>query len=302
MGSTAVVGPAPVTPWPRPSLVAVPDLVGAASGRVPVPPDSGLHPWFPLSPCGAGCLVGRHDRATTVQVAVRVLRTAAVAVAAACLWPVAAVAPAPVRRRFLRGLSRRVLRSLGLTVVVDDRRPFVSHSCGLIVANHVSYLDIPAVAMISPARFVAKAEIVGTPVSALPARILRAIRVERNSLRRLPGTVHEVTGRLELDESVAVFPEGTTRCGTTTGTFAPAFFQAAVDAGVPVLPIGLAFTTPSGSCPAAAFIGEDTPWDTLRRVLRTRELSVRVTVHESQLPGADRRELAARCARLIAGG
>jgi len=211
------------------------------------------------------------------------------------------VSPALARRRFLRGLSRRVLRALGLTVVIDDRRPFASHTRGLVVANHVSYLDIPAVAMISPASFVAKAEIACDPVSAVPARIFGTIRVERNSLRQLPATVRTVTERLEADASVVVFPEGTTRCGTSIGTFAPAFFQAAIDAGVPVLPIGLEFATASGHRGAAAFIGDDTPWDTLRRVLRTRGLSVRVTVHESQLAGEDRRELAARCARLIAG-
>jgi len=61
------------------------------------------------------------------------------------------------------------------------------------------------------------------------------------------------------------------------------------------------FTVAGTVTAAAGFIGDDSPADTLRRVLRTRGLGVHIRVHESQLPGSDRRELADRCAGLVGG-
>ena len=277
-------------------------LVPAAAdpARIAVSPHTGLHPWFPLSPCGAGCVDIQRDTVSAARAAGRLIRAALLAAGAACAWPTLLLGPGTWRSRFLALVSRQLLVALGLRVEIDDRRAAGGPFAGLVVANHISYLDIAAITGVRPARFVAKAEIACTPGTAVPAKIFRPIPVERNSLRQLPATVGVVTERLGRGRSVAVFPEGTTRCGVGAGTFAPAFFQAAIDAQVPVLPIALSFTTVSGTCVAAAFIGDDTPWDTLRRVLRTRGLTVRVTVHDAQAPGTDRRELAKRCERLIA--
>ena len=120
-------------------------------------------------------------------------------------------------------------------------------------------------------------------------------------MRALPATVHRAVTELQADNSVAVFPEGTTWCGRARGDFRPAFFQAAIDAGVPVIPLHVEFTVSGTVTTAAGFIGDDSPADTLRRVLRTRGLAVRIRVHESQLPRSDRRELADRCAELVGG-
>ncbi len=302
-GSVAqMLAPIPVDRGTELRLVRFAEPAPTASGmarKVHAAPYTGLHPWFPLSPCGDGCLAEHRDTVSAARAAGRVARAAAVVAAAVWTWPLLVVFPRSGRRRFVSGLSRQLLVALGLTVVVDDRRAVPGRFDGLVVANHISYLDIAAIAGVCPARFVAKAEIADIPGAAVPAVIFRTIKVQRNSLRQLPTTVGVVAARLARDRSVAVFPEGTTRCGMSAGTFAPAFFQAAIDADAPVLPVGLTFTTAAGTCAAAAFIGDDAPWDTLLRVVRTRGLTVRITVHESQAPGTDRRELALRCERLI---
>ncbi|GAB90054.1 lysophospholipid acyltransferase family protein [Gordonia rhizosphera] len=260
------------------------------------------HAWFPWSSCGDQCREDDLARsAGRVLVAARVARLIMITIALAITAPVILLAPRIVRRWYLRRASYRLLAALGITVQIDDRRPFAGRVRGLVVANHISYLDILALAVISPAHFVAKSEVAQIPVISGLVRWLGVITIERESLRGLPDTIARAVDGLHRDSSVAVFPEGTTRCGYEPGRFRPAFFQAAIDAGVPVTPIRLRFTTPGGATATEpSFIGDDTPAATLRRVLRMRGLTVHIRVHEIELPDADRRSLAARCERIVA--
>jgi 1-acyl-sn-glycerol-3-phosphate acyltransferase len=93
-----------------------------------------------------------------------------------------------------------------------------------------------------------------------------------------------------------VFPEGTTWCGAAAGPFRRAVFQAAIDAGAPVRPVAVVLRLPSGErATAAAFIGEQTLWDSLMLVLRLPAVECELTILPALPPAADRRELA-RCA------
>lgn len=90
-----------------------------------------------------------------------------------------------------------------------------------------------------------------------------------------------------------MFPEGTTWCGAAAGPFRRAVFQAAIDADAPVRPVAVVLRLPSGErATAAAFIGEQTLWDSLMRVLRLPGLDCEVTVLPVLAPSTDRRELA----------
>ncbi|GAA1461806.1 lysophospholipid acyltransferase family protein [Williamsia maris] len=265
-------------------------------------PTRRAHAWFPVSPCDASCVPATartHDR---VRTAIRLLRVVATICRLVPAGAIVTALPRPVRRRFTRHAARSLLAALGIAVQVDDRRPFVGRGAGLIVANHTSFLDILAIASVVPARFVAKSELLAWPVVGTLARRLGVIGIDRESLRSLPGTVDAAVAGLHSDDAVGVFPEGTTWCGRTGGTFRPAMFQAAVDAAVPVIPMHVGFRGPGDEVStAASFIGDDDLLDTMRRVISATGLSVRVRVHELQLPGPDRRELARRCERLVFG-
>ncbi|TSD98363.1 1-acyl-sn-glycerol-3-phosphate acyltransferase [Gordonia rubripertincta] len=262
------------------------------------------HPWFPVSDCGHACLGPRVERrvADAVVAGARLCRLAAIA-GWIVATPIADGTMARLRRRPRRALraraARPLLAALGIGVVVDDRRSD-RRATGLIVANHISFLDVLALALVSPAPVVAKSDVVDMPVVAGLARRFGVIAVDRGTLRGLPAAVGDVSARLAAGSSVIVFPEGTTFCGRTGGAFRPAFFQAAVDAEVPVFPVRLRFIGPDGSAATApSFIGDDSPLDTLRRVLRARGLTVVVRLERAEAPGADRRELARRCERVL---
>ena len=144
-----------------------------------------------------------------------------------------------------------LLAALGLRLDIDrgaDASGAVDGGAagGLIVANHISFLDILAVAAVSPAHFVAKSEVIAWPVIGRVTRSIGVIGLRRESLRGLPAAVDAVRADLAAGDSVGVFPEGTTWCGRGGGRFRPAFFQAAIDAQVPVRPMVVSFHTSTG--------------------------------------------------------
>lgn len=234
--------------------------------------------------------------------ALRIVRLMAVVVMMVVVGLLVLGLPRLVRRAYLRRAAQELLRALGIRVVIDDRRAFRSRARGLVVANHISYLDILAIAVVQPAHFVAKSDVATMPGIALLARRFGVICIDRGSLHALPAAIDAAVAGLERDSSVAVFPEGTTWCGHAQGSFRPAFFQSALDAGVPILPIGITFTADGVRTAQPSFIGDDGPADTLRRVLAMRAVAVHVRLHEPQLPVGDRRSLAQQCERLIRDG
>ncbi|GED98369.1 lysophospholipid acyltransferase family protein [Gordonia crocea] len=263
------------------------------------------HAWYPVGECGADCLAPARTRAGRSRMVLRVIRLAMLLVVLGALAPLVRLTGPDRQHRFIRWSSRRVLGALGITLVVKDRRMIDDDGVrigGLVVANHVSFLDIPAIAAVTPARFVAKSEVLDMPGVGALARSLGVIGVVRSSLRALPGTVGRVAGVLRGGGAVVVFPEGTTWCGAASGRFRPAFFSAAHQAGAPIMPMTVEYHEDDGHhCSAAAFIADDTPLSTLRRVLAVRAMTVTVTAHPIALPTPDRRADATRAQRAVLG-
>jgi hypothetical protein len=124
--------------------------------------------------------------------------------------------------------------------------------------------------------------------------------VDRAGLRSLPTTVAAMAETMQAGAFVGVFPEGTTWCGAAAGPFRRAAFQAAIDAGAPVVPVAVVLRPPAGVPQAAAtFIGEETLWAALLRVLRMRGVECELTVLPALAPVPDRRELARQAAEAV---
>ncbi len=220
------------------------------------------------------------------------LRLAAVVVlvlAGIVLSPLGGRIPAEWVRRWCRA----IVRAVGVRVRLTGAAPPAGGL--LLVANHVSWLDIPLLTAVRPARMLAKTEIRRWPVAGALAARGGALFIERDRLRALPETVARIAGALRAGAAVAAFPEGSTWCGRAHGRFHRAVFQAALDAGVPVQPVRLRYTQQGGTAStAAAFVGEDTLLASLWRVARTRGMTAEVEIRPAILPGthADRRSLA----------
>jgi 1-acyl-sn-glycerol-3-phosphate acyltransferase len=235
--------------------------------------------WQPISTCGDDCRAGGDHRVAGIRVVLRVTALFGVLLAALVIIPIR-------RADAIRPIARGMLAALGVRL---NRRGPACPTGSLLVANHVSWLDILVLLAVEPVRLVAKHDVEAWPGIGALASALGAIFVDRSRPKRLPGTVAEVTGALRSGRSVAVFPEGTTFCGPERGRFRPAMFQAAVNAGAPVVPITITYGTT-----AAAFIGDETLFTSVCRVAALRRLTATVAGAPALRPdtGADRRTLA----------
>ncbi|MGC4760898.1 lysophospholipid acyltransferase family protein [Micromonospora trifolii] len=258
--------------------------------------------WRPSSGCDDDCLPAAGE-VPTVPVARRVLRLVAALSMLLAGIPVVLLLPVlPSRERqgLVSGWARATARAFGVRLVIRGRLP---RRRALLVANHVSWLDILAVLAVAPTRMVAKREIRSWPVVGLLAAAAGTVFVDRARPLALPRTVARVADALRAGRSVAVFPEGTTWCAGSGaadcrpgGGFRPATFQAAIDTGSPVVPLRLTYrcAATGSSTTAAAFLGADTLLRSVARVVAARELVVSVTIAGALHPArdADRRLLA----------
>lgn len=229
---------------------------------------------------------------------VRVLGTLTVGITLAGVLP---AFPARLRERLIRGWFHGLLMSLGIRYTLHGAEHL--ETAGLFVTNHVSWLDVVALQVVRPMRLVAKTEVRSWPLIGPLACRVGTLYIDREELRSLPAAVRAVARALREGAAVGAFPEGTTWCGLATGSYRPAVFQAAVDAGALVQPIALRYRTEDGqTTTAAAFVGEATLIDSVLTVLRTRNLLIDVFV----LPTfdarrvADRKELARRAEAAVA--
>ncbi|KWV30692.1 lysophospholipid acyltransferase family protein [Micromonospora rifamycinica] len=257
--------------------------------------------WRPTAGCGPACLPGvRRAQVSPARRVARLLGVLGMVLVGAGVVVLLPVLPAAERAAVVRSWARGTAGALGVRLAVRGRLP---RRRALLVANHVSWLDILAVLAVAPARLLAKREVRRWPVLGLLARAGGALFVDRSRPRELPHTVARIAATLRAGHPVAVFPEGTTWCGVAPSAdcrprrgFRPAVFQAAIDAGAPVVPLRISYrsATTGATTTTAAFLGDETLWRSVRRVLAARDLVVDVAVTAAlhPAPGADRRLLA----------
>lgn len=260
------------------------------------------HSWLPRASCDINCVgIGAAPVSRPVLVALRVALRVALVLLLAPGFPLIAV-PLPGHAHVQRAYCRLVLRCLGVRIMVSGN-PIRNLRGVLVVSSHVSWLDAFAIGAVLPGSFVARADMFTGPATGIVARILKIIPIERTSLRRLPAVVETVARRLRAGHTVVAFPEGTTWCGLAYGSFYPAMFQAAIDAGRPVQPLRLSYRCADGSVSTApAYVGDDTLLRSVHRLLRVRRTVACLRVESLQLPGTDRRDLARRCQSAVQTG
>ncbi|MEV6368317.1 lysophospholipid acyltransferase family protein [Micromonospora musae] len=258
--------------------------------------------WRPTSGCDDECLPvpGETPTVPVLRQVARLLAGVGMLLLGAGVAAVLPVLPTRDGQAAVRAWARGTARAFGVRLVVRGRPP---RRRALVAANHMSWLDILVVLAVAPTRMVAKRELRSWPLIGLLAAAAGTVFVDRSRPRALPDTVRRVADALRAGRAVAVFPEGTTWCAgqdavdcRPNGGFRPAMFQAAIDAGAPVVPLRIAYrcAATGESTTATAFLGEETLLRSVRRVVAGRGLEVTVTVGAALHPSrdADRRVLA----------
>jgi 1-acyl-sn-glycerol-3-phosphate acyltransferase len=198
------------------------------------------------------------------------------------------------RRALIRRWSQRLLRMLRVEPRIHGHVPVTSAGNVLIVANHVSWLDIFALLALRPARFVAKAELRRWPLAGRLVEGVGTLFIERGRRHHAHAINGKAAQALARGDVIAIFPEGTTTDGATVLPFHASLLQPIVDAGGHVQPIAIRYREPSGAPNAApAYAGDTSFIESLWRITGERALVVELHV-ASPLPARDRhrRELA----------
>ncbi|MCL7743857.1 1-acyl-sn-glycerol-3-phosphate acyltransferase [Guyparkeria hydrothermalis] len=166
----------------------------------------------------------------------------------------------------------------------------------LWLPNHVSWLDIPLLGSLLPGTvFLAKSEIRRWPVIGRLARLAGTEFIERG--RGSEAAAAAVADGLSRGRQMVVFAEGTTSEGHTVRRFHARLLGPAVETAEPVVPVAVRYCDAKGNRTIApAFVGGESLWPSLWRVLSARGLEARIDILEPIEPreGETRSEIARR--------
>src|SRR5512146_962212 len=198
-----------------------------------------------------------------------------------------------IRRYILQSWSAGLLHILNVRIEIASNGPLRNLPHGLIVTNHISWLDVFVLNAVVPMRFVAKSEVRRWPIIGWLCTRAQTLFIERGKARSAARINVHLVDLLRHGECLAVFPEGTTTDGTKVAHFHSSLLQPAIDAGAQVHPIAIRYQDDSGAHSAAAAYIDDLSFGaSMWRILSTPVLHVRlIATAPLDARGMDRRGL-----------
>jgi 1-acyl-sn-glycerol-3-phosphate acyltransferase len=179
------------------------------------------------------------------------------------------------RQALLRYWSRALLDILHIRLEVTGIPAQTQGS--LLVANHISWLDVFVINAASPSCFVAKSEVRSWPLIGMLCRLTGTVFIERSLKRDTLRANWAITSALIQGQSVALFPEGTSTDGSQVRTFHSSLLQCAIDAGANVQPAAIRYHNGAGlRSDDACYIGDMSLVQSLLNILRSRTLHARL--------------------------
>ncbi len=191
---------------------------------------------------------------------------------------------------WLQQAARRHAKWLGMHIRIHGAPP----QSGLIVSNHVSYLDILALGAATPCTFVAKKEVADWPLFGLFAKLGSAIFVDRERRGAVAGVADEMRGHLDAGVPLVLFPEGTSTGHEEPLPFRSSLFEPVVALHCPVTACALRYTLDDGgSVPDEIAYWRDMAFGPhLLNLLGKRSITLDIHFGPSSLRNGDRKTLA----------
>ena len=202
------------------------------------------------------------------------------------------------RRRILKTWSRQLLDILNIGIRTEGQWPVRGEGGYLVVANHVSWLDVFVLNTIYPSRFIAKAEVRNWPLIGWLCKRCNTIFIERALRQNAASINQQISLLLEQGVCVGLFPEGTTTDGRQVGHFHSALIQPAIDAGAMLCPIALRYQDEDGKqSSTAVFTGDMTLSQSIWRILRSPRFDALLVFTPALATAGENRRVLARAAQ-----
>lgn len=159
------------------------------------------------------------------------------------------------QQRMMQRWAVELLTLLNIKLHCHGKPPGVDIPRALLVANHVSWLDICVLMAVCPTRFVAKSEIATWPILGTLCKNTGTLFIKRTQRKDTMRINQHICEILEAGERVVLFPEGTTADGTYLNHFHASLLQSAVTADALVCPVAMRYRNADGDiCSEAAYI------------------------------------------------
>ena len=194
------------------------------------------------------------------------------------------------RAVWLHRSCQRVAAAMGIRYKVHGAAP----TRGLLVSNHLSYLDIAIYGAIAPVFFIAKAEVANWPYFGQAARVGGALFIDRSRRSSASDVARQMGERLRLPMPVLLFPEGTSTDGSEVLRFHTGLFEPAIAQQAPVTAAAISYIIERGVAESElCWFGDALFLPHLWKTLGTRGFSAEVRFAEPAVY-ADRRAAAER--------
>ena len=194
------------------------------------------------------------------------------------------------RAEWLSRFCQRLVRLFGVEVEVSGRPP----ADGLLVCNHLSYLDIVVLVAQAPTIFLSKSEVRNWPGLGVLVQCAGTLFVDRERRSDVARAGAELGAALKSGTPVCMFPEGTSSDGTRVLPFRSSLLAPAIDHDCRVNPVWIGYELEEGSVEEeVCYWGDMSFGPHFLNLLGKRRIYARVRYGTPQSPGDDRKALAA---------
>jgi len=198
------------------------------------------------------------------------------------------------RNKCVGAWARSLGATAGMRITVDGKPPEPPF---FLVANHLSYIDIIALSMVTDCVFIAKSEIEGWPGVGFMARSIGTIFIERSNFQDIPRVISRIEQALDEGKGIILFAEGTSGKGDKVLPFSSALLEPAARLGLPVSHASITYRTPSDEVPAEQAVcwwGDMTMFPHLIELLKVQEFDAAIRFGSEPICDSDRKTLSRR--------
>ena len=210
---------------------------------------------------------------------------------------------------------RRQVSSQGKSASVKDRALWLHRSCrryvdllhidleiigkppegGLMVSNHMGYVDIIVLCAVTPCVFISKSDVKRWPIFGYFAGLGGTLFVNREKRSDVGRLADEMRAILNSGAHLALFPEGTSSGGDTVLPFKSALLEPITQIDLPVTPACVVYSLPPGHglvSEEVAYWADMTLAPHLLNIFSKERIGAKVIFGEPRVHKADRKQLA----------